>query len=96
MADFYFSEKAEQDLEEITDYTHQQWGSLQVIKYLDGLTELCQTLADSPVLGMKRDNLAEGLLSFSYESHILYYLAQPHGITVVRVLHKRRDPVKHL
>jgi toxin ParE1/3/4 len=36
------------------------------------------------------------LLSFPYESHILYYMKQSHGITIVRVLHQRMDPMKYL
>lgn len=45
---------------------------------------------------MRRDALFAGLLSFPYLSHILYYVEQPHGITIIRVLHKRMDPERHL
>lgn len=96
MADYKFTEKAERDLEDIIDYTLQQWGTLQTQTYLDELEARGQLLADNPDLGVKRENIFEGLLSFPYESHILYYLKQAHGITIVRVLHKSMDPIKHL
>ncbi len=96
MADYKFTEKAERDLEGIIDCTYQQWGEQQVHTYLDGLEDRGQLLADNPDLGVKREGTFAGLLSFPYESHILYYLKQAHGITVVRVLHKHMDPVKHL
>ena len=96
MADYKFTEEAEHDLESIIDHTHQQWGELQTHTYLDGLEARGQLLADNPDLGVKREDFFEGLLSFPYESHILYYLNQPHGITIVRVLHKQMDPMKHL
>ncbi|MBU2708428.1 type II toxin-antitoxin system RelE/ParE family toxin [Zooshikella marina] len=96
MSSFKFTAKAEVDLESIVDYTREQWGQQQVHQYLDGFMELCGALADRPSLGLRRDSLSSGLRSFPYESHILYYQPQSHGITVVRVLHKRRDPVKHL
>jgi plasmid stabilization system protein ParE len=37
-----------------------------------------------------------GLLSFRYESHILYYKKHASDIVIVRVLHQHMDPVKHL
>lgn len=96
MAKYRFTAKAEHDLEEIINYTLKQWGALQTNTYLDGLEGHGQLLADNPDLGARRDALAEGLLSFPYESHILYYFKQPHGITIVRVLHKRMDPSNYL
>ena len=93
---YQFTEKAERDLEGIIDYTVQQWGASQADTYLDGLKTRAQLLADNPDLGNKREALYEGLLSFPFESHILYYMKQPRGITIVRVLHQNMDPLKHL
>jgi len=96
VANYKFAEKAERDLKDIIDYTLQQWGALQAHTYLDGLETRGQLLADNPDLGTKREAISEGLLSFPYESHILYYMRQPYGITIVRVLHQTMDPMKHL
>ncbi len=93
---YQFTEKAERDLEGIIDYTTQQWGVSQADTYLDGLETRAQLLADNPDLGTKREALSEGLLSFPFESHILYYMKQPYGITIVRVIHQNMDPLKHL
>lgn len=92
---YKFAEKAERDLEDIIDYTFKQWGAVQTQTYLDGREARGQLLADNSDLGTKREALSEGLLSFPYESHILYYMKQPHGITIVRVLHQNMDPMKH-
>ena len=96
VADYQFTENAERDLENIIDYTVHQWGEEQAHTYLDGLENHGQLLADNPDLGVKRENIAEGLLSFPYESHVLYYVKQPHGITILRLLHGHMDPAKHL
>jgi toxin ParE1/3/4 len=93
---YRFTEKAESDLEGIIEYTVQQWGGSQVDTYLDGLETLAKLLADNPDLGIKRQALSEGLLSFPYESHIVYYMKHRRGITIVRVLHQHTDPLKHL
>lgn len=46
-----------------------------------------QLLTNNPGLGVKRYHIAEGLLSFPYEIHVLYYMKQAHGVTILRVLH---------
>ena len=93
---YQFTDKAERDLESIIDYTVQEWGASQANTYLDGLELRAQLLAENPDLGMARETLFGGLLSFPYESHILYYKKHARGIVIVRVLHQHMDPVKHL
>ncbi|MCF6355626.1 MAG: type II toxin-antitoxin system RelE/ParE family toxin [Candidatus Polarisedimenticolaceae bacterium] len=96
MAHYKFTGSAERDLENIIDYTAAQRGALQAHIYLDGLETQGQLLADNPDIGIDRESISEGLFSFPYESHILYYFKQAHGITITRVLHNRMDPMKHL
>jgi toxin ParE1/3/4 len=96
VAKFLFTERAENDLEDIIDYTLIEWGSVQSHHYVDGLEELSQLLADNPSVGTSRDSLSKGVMSFSYRSHILYYIKQRHGITIVRVLHKVMGSHKRL
>jgi len=45
---------------------------------------------------MRRDGLIEGLISFPYISHNLFYVKQAHGITIIRVLHKKMEPMNHI
>lgn len=92
---YQFTDKAEHDLEGI-NYTAQEWGAAQANIYLDGQESQAQLLAENPDLGMTRETLFEGLLSFPYESHVLYYKKQALGIVIIRVLHHHMDPTKHL
>ena len=96
MSSYVFTEKAERDLENIVDYTVEQWGTVRAIQYIESLQEVAQLLASNPDIGMKRDNLSAGLLSFPCQSHILYYLKNTHGVSIIRVLHSNMDPVRHL
>ncbi len=96
MPRYEFTDQAECDLDSITDYTLERWGKGQAIKYIDELESLAQTLVENPDLGVNRNDLFVGLISFPYVSHILYYVKQPHGITIIRVLHQRMDPKRHL
>ncbi len=93
---FQFTDKAERDLDGIINYTVQEWGASQANTYLDGLESRGQLLAENPDLGITREKISRGLLSFPYESHILYYKKHARGIVVVRILHQHMDPLKHL
>lgn len=95
MANLYFTEQAEKDLETIIDFTVQRWGATQSHNYIDDLEALAQILADNPLLGTECQELSQGLRSFPYQSHLLFYVLQKDGITIVRVLHKSVDVVKY-
>ena len=96
MQAYVFTDKAERDLEKIVDFTVKHWSKSQAVKYIDGLEELAQTLADNPGIGVLRDGLSTGLFSFPYQSHILYYIKNSRGIVIVRVLHASMDSANNL
>ena len=95
MPEYRFTPEARDDLQSIIDYTQEQWGKEQAHKYVDGLEELAAHLAEKPSLGVNRDTLISSLISFPYVSHVLYYVPQDHGITIIRVLHKSMDARRH-
>lgn len=96
MPTYEFAAAAEADLADIVDYTRHKWDTAQAIKYIDGLESLAQSLAEASTLGKACDDLFTGLRAFPYQSHVLYYLTQPHGIIVVRVLHKSMNVNLHI
>jgi toxin ParE1/3/4 len=96
MTSYVFTEKAERDLEKIIDYTVEHWGAFQAIQYIEALEEAAQLLANNPDIGVKRDALSPGLLSFPCQNHILYYLKNSYGVSIVRVLHASMDSLKHI
>lgn len=87
---------AEDDLREIIAYSQETWGGLQTIRYIDGLESLAGRLAAYPKMGSNRSALLEGVLSFPYQSHTLFYLEESFGITILRILHQRMDVQRHL
>ena len=96
MPTYKFSKRSEVDLETIVRHTLDNWGDEQVTRYIDGLEKRVQSLADAPSLGKLHDDLSIGLRGFVYQSHMIYYVEAEHGITVVRVLHQRMNPPRHL
>ena len=59
MQTYDFTDKAEQDLEKIVNYTLKHWGKKQVKDYIDALEEAAQMLADNPDIGLNRDTLSK-------------------------------------
>jgi len=90
------TEDAEGDLDHITDYTIDRWGKVQARKYIRGLVVRMEQLAARPLIGRERKDLREGLRSFSFESHIIYYRPIEVGIRVLRVLHQSQEPHRHI
>jgi toxin ParE1/3/4 len=93
---FELARAALADLEAIADYTIERWGNTQAGTYLDVLEALLTDLARRPLTGRKRNDLAPGLFSCPFESHVVFYARTPFGIRIVRILHQRQDAPRHL
>lgn len=96
MAQHRFSAHAQRDLINIVNYTIKNWSKIQASIYIDGLEELAGNLAKSPTLGTRRNDLKDGLLSFPYQSHIIFYTTTKSGITIIRVLHQHQSWEKNI
>lgn len=90
-ARFFLSERAALDLRDLKVESLRKWGDAQTYTYLDALEKRLQWLADSPYLGRSRDEVREGLRSYSEGSHVVFYRARADGIEVVGILHQRQD-----
>ena len=95
MTRFDLSREAAADLNGIVDFTVERWGKNQARAYVDALQARLTELAHHARLGRTRDELAEGLLSFPFESHVIFYQHAAFGIAVVRILYKRQDALMY-
>ena len=93
---YILSKEADNDLQEIYDYTVEKFGADQAIKYLVGLEELFFVLCAHPHTGRMRNEIRKGVRSCSYASHIVFYRVVERHIRIVRVLHASRDVPKFL
>ena len=92
---YILSEIADKDLEDIFDYTFDEFGFDQAEKYLLEIEEIFQNLIANPQIGKKRDEIKQGLYSFPKDNHIIFYRILDNHIRIVRVLHGRRDIPKY-
>ncbi len=88
---YRLSSQADQDLEEIYDYTKQEFCHKQAVKYLSGFEELFQKLIQNPHMGHERLEIKEVLRSIPKDSHVVFYRIRSGHIRIVRILHARKD-----
>ena len=93
---FRLTRDAQQDLKAIRRYTVNTWGQEQSRKYLQGAREAMELLAEFPGQGLVRLDVGEGVFSFPYGSHMLYYRLEKKQLVVFAVLHQRLVPTEHL
>jgi toxin ParE1/3/4 len=87
---------AQADYEDILIYTSQQWGPAQRDRYAAKLDKAIAGLADFPEAGQRCAQLFAGCRTRRIERHVLYYRVENDAIEVLRVLHERTDPTRHL
>ncbi len=90
------SAEAESDIDQIASYTISNWGTAQADRYLNKLEAGFSALATNPLSGRPCDSLQRGLRRFEIERHVVFYLPEPDGVLVVRVLHCSMLPTRHL
>ena len=93
---YRLSPAAERDLEEIWLYTFNQWGLTQANRYTDDLLAAFQRLAAHPQHGQRVNHIRPGYRRSRVRRHAIYYRAFDYGIAVIRVLHDRMSPLRHL
>jgi len=87
-----FTPKAVADLASIATYSLREWGEVQARNYIAGLELACGTLGDHFALG--RD--VDGFRRWRYERHLIYYRVSGDELLIVRILHEKMLPSRHL
>ena len=96
MAEYRLTPAAERDLEAIWIYTAGKWHVEQADRYLDILAATFAQLAQAPETALRCDPIRPGYRRWSVERHVVYLRIVEYGIEIVRVLHERMDPLRHL
>jgi toxin ParE1/3/4 len=90
------SPRAQADIVDIAAYTLDHWGDRQMERYVDGLHERFVSLASHPETGRRRDEIRRGYRSIVHGSHIVFYRLTRRDLVIVRVLHGRMSPERHI
>jgi toxin ParE1/3/4 len=82
--------EAEADLDEIWSYIAQHDPN-SADRFIDLIEVRCRLLAENPMMGRSRPELAPGLHSFSIGNYIIFYVPVDNGMEIVRVVSGFRD-----
>ncbi len=96
MSRVYYTRDAEHDLDAIAEYTVAQWGKDQCAKYLDLLEQTCEVIIPQNAAHGRPVPQRPRLLRWRCERHVVYFRSVRGGIEIVRILHERMLPLKHL
>ena len=90
------SVEAEADIDRVAAYTTSTWGWRQTNQYLAKLEDGFDLIAENSLIGRSCDSLRTGLRRFEIGRHVVFYLPEPGGVLVVRVLHQQMLPTKYV
>ncbi len=93
---YKLSEDSRADIAGIYHYTVEHFGTAQAVAYHHSLENAFERLCDNPELGRLRPEIDELTRSLVHQSHTIYYELQADVIFILRVLHGRQDPMRHL
>ena len=79
---------AEQDLENIWDYSVENWGEEKAGQYLDSQFAAFDLIAINPAIGLEYHEFTPSVRIHQHLSHLIIYLEGETEIVIVRVLHK--------
>lgn len=96
MSSYTLSGAADADIEAISRDSIGRWGLARAEDYILGLHRVLETLAAFPEAGRDVGELRPGYRRFEHERHSIFYRQIEDGILVVRVLHQRMQPRRHL
>ena len=60
-------------------------------RFLDKLLVAIERLAEFPLLGVEREELANGVRSFYVDRYVIYYVVSDASLSIVRVLSSDMD-----
>ncbi|ROR72857.1 type II toxin-antitoxin system RelE/ParE family toxin [Bogoriella caseilytica] len=96
MNQYRLTPAAQRDLSSIWDFTEERWGIPQAETYIAEIRAAIERVADDPRRGRACDEIRTGYRRYGIGSHLLFYVESAEGVDLVRILHQRMDPTRHL
>ena len=84
------------DLRKIYQYGTLNWGIAKATRYLDFLKNQFWSLTEHPQMGVERNELETAVRSLTIDSHVIFYRTRKQKVEIIRVLHGRQDPQRHI
>ncbi len=96
MKTYRLTPAAKRDLSSIWDYTQERWDANQAETYVTEIRVAIERIAANPDRGRTCDEIRQGYRRYSIGSHLIFYVDRADSVDVIRILHQRMDPMRHL
>lgn len=96
MSRYRLAPAAQRDLSSIWDFTDERWDAQQAENYVREIQAAIERIAADPLRGRAVDGIREGYRRYSIGSHLLFYIEREDAVDIIRILHQRMDPTRHL
>ena len=96
MAEYRLTPAAELDLERIWRFSAGNWGVDQADRYIDILVHGFVAISEAPKAAPTCDHIRAGYRRQTVERHVIYYRIGDTGVVIVRILHDRMEPQRHV
>ena len=90
------SPRAQEDLDDIWDYTAKRWGVDQAEFYTRQIGRHVEAVAAQPMMGRACSDVRAGYYKYPSGSHVLFYRLVGDDVDIVRILHERMDFERHM
>ncbi len=87
---------AQRDLSSIWDFTLERWDEIQAETYISEIRAAIERIAGDPQRGRNCDEIREGYRRYGIGSHLIFYIVRTDSVDVIRILHQRMDPARHI
>jgi toxin ParE1/3/4 len=92
MANVILRQKAIDDLNDIWDYTFEQWSEHQADTYYTAIRDAFREMGENPQVGKEYTEIGKNLFGIKSGRHIIFYrLPANKEIEVIRILYERMD-----
>jgi toxin ParE1/3/4 len=89
--EYFLTDAAYDDLDEIADYTAQKWVVSQEKKYLAQLFKCFEELARNPRIGRERPEIEPEYRSVVEGGHVIFYRIRDTRVEILGIVHGQRD-----
>jgi toxin ParE1/3/4 len=87
---------AARDIDRIARYSRRRWGIAVAQRYLKGLDQGMELIQLLPSIGSNYSEAIHGVRRYRFRSHTIYYVVLSDSVRIVRILHARMNPERHL
>jgi len=93
---FVLSPAAEIDLDDIWDYSVENWGERQAERYIRMIQDTIIGLTVGTQFSQSAQHVRPGFRKVLVGTHVLFFKEDDKLIDVIRILHQRMDSTHHL